>query len=117
MFATPRALALSYVDAYIDFTGRRQGLRRRRPARAGRYDWRLRRQNVWKVEQMLIDWPHRKIRSSHRRASALRAHVPRVPEAHGYQAVDYERRDADADPRDPQGEWLPFAETAWRRRA
>ena len=36
VFATPRALALSYFEAYIDFTGRRQGVRRRRSARAGR---------------------------------------------------------------------------------
>ena len=36
VFATPRALALSYVEAYIDFTGRVKAYARRRSARAGR---------------------------------------------------------------------------------
>ena len=35
VFATPRALALSYVDPYVDFTGSRHRLRRRRSARDG----------------------------------------------------------------------------------
>src|SRR4029079_15812456 len=53
LFATPRALALSYVDEYIDFTGRVKAygvadLRVLEP-----YDWRLSDRNVWKVEQML----------------------------------------------------------------
>ena len=32
VFATPRALALSYVDPYVDYTGRVTGLRARGPA-------------------------------------------------------------------------------------
>lgn len=66
-FPTPRALALSYVEGYVDLTGRVQGygvcnLDQALPD----YDWRLSRKNVWKVEQLLIDWPHRKIRTSTR---------------------------------------------------
>src|SRR5215217_5968005 len=71
-FATPRALALSYADEYIDFTGRVKAygvvdLRVLEP-----YDWRLSEKNVWKVEQMLIDWPHRRIRTSDAKTDALR---------------------------------------------
>jgi hypothetical protein len=73
VFATPRALALSYVDPYVDFTGRVTGyavvdLRILEP-----YDWRLANTNVWKVERMLLDWPHRPIASSDRRVNRLRA--------------------------------------------
>jgi len=37
----------------------------------GRYDWRLTTNNVWKVEQMLIDLPHQKLKSSIRRYRIL----------------------------------------------
>jgi hypothetical protein len=73
VFATPRALALSYVEPYVDFTGRITGyavvdLRRT----MGDYDWRLSETNVWKVERMLLDYPHRSITSSDRRIDVLR---------------------------------------------
>ena len=38
----------------------------------GDYDWRLSEQNVWKVERMLLDYPHRAINSSDRRIDRLR---------------------------------------------
>jgi hypothetical protein len=41
--------------------------------RLGDYDWRLADPNIWKVERMLLEHPHRPIRSSDRRARALRA--------------------------------------------
>jgi hypothetical protein len=73
VFATPRALALSYVDTYVDFTGRVTGytlvdLR----DLLGDYDWRLSEKNVWKAERVLLDAPHRPIRSSDARIDALR---------------------------------------------
>jgi hypothetical protein len=73
-FATPRGLALSYVDPYVDYTGRVTGyavvdLR----AALGDYDWRLSMRNVWKVERVLLDYPHRPIRTSETRFKALRA--------------------------------------------
>ena len=94
VFATPRALALSYVDPYVDFTGRVTGyavvdLREL----MGNYDWRLAGTNVWKVERMLLDLPHRSIRSSDRRVDALRARYrafrARFP---GRKPVFYRRR-------------------------
>lgn len=74
VFATARALALSYVDPYVDFTGRITGYAVVDVARMmGTYDWRLADTNVWKVERMLLDYPHRAIRTSDRRIDALRA--------------------------------------------
>jgi len=74
VFRTARALALSYVEPYIDFTGRITAyavvdLREL----MGSYDWRLSERNVWKVERELLAYPHRPIRSSDRRINRLRA--------------------------------------------
>jgi len=73
VFATPRALALSYVDPYVDFSGRITGytvidLRALLPD----YDWRLSDRNVWKAERVLLDAPHRPIRTPSARVSRLR---------------------------------------------
>jgi len=89
LFATPRALALSYADEYIDFTGRVKAygvvdLRVLEP-----YDWRLSEKNVWKVEQMLIDWRHRRIRTSDEKTDALRRRYRAFREAHGYKPWKY----------------------------
>jgi hypothetical protein len=72
VFPTARALALSYVDPYVDLTGRVVGYAVVDLRVLGDYDWRLSEQNVWKVERMLLDWPHHRIRSSDRRVNALR---------------------------------------------
>ncbi len=74
VFVTPRALALSYFDPYIDFTGRITGYAVVNLAEMmGAYDWRLSSENVWKVERVLLEYPHRAIASSDRRVDALRA--------------------------------------------
>jgi len=74
VFATPRALALSYCDPYVDFTGRVTAYALvDLAAMMGRYDWRFAETNVWKVERMLLDYPHRPIASSDRRVEMLRA--------------------------------------------
>jgi hypothetical protein len=71
-FRSPRALARSYYDGYVDYTGRVKGFGVANLADAlPGYDWRLRTTNAWKVEQLLIDWPHRKIRTSIRRYRVL----------------------------------------------
>jgi len=74
VFATPRALALSYFDPFVDFTGRITGYAVVNLAEAmGSYDWRLSAGNVWKVERVLLDRRHVPIASSDRRVEALRA--------------------------------------------
>jgi hypothetical protein len=92
VFATPRALALSYVDPYVDFTGRVTGytvvdVR----TLMGSYDWRLSNGNVWKVERMLLEAPHRPIRSSDRRIDALRARYRAYRATHGRKPHEYYR--------------------------
>jgi hypothetical protein len=72
-FATPRALARSYMDPYVDFTGRVTGFVVVNIAELmGDYDWRLSDGNVWKVERMLLDHPHRRLTSSDGRVDRLR---------------------------------------------
>ena len=72
VFRTPRELALSYVDPYVDKTGRITGYAVVDLSVLGEYDWRLSDRNVWKVERVLLDWPHRPIRSSDARIDRLR---------------------------------------------
>ena len=66
VFATPRALALSYAEGYVDHTGRIKGYAVLDLRVLDPYDWRLSDKNLWKVEQLLRDWPHRRIQSSDR---------------------------------------------------
>jgi hypothetical protein len=73
VFATPRALALSYVDPYVDFTGGVTGYAVVDLRMLGEYDWRLSSRNVWKVERVLLDYPHRPIVTSDARIDKLRA--------------------------------------------
>jgi len=94
VFATPRALALSYFDPYVDFTGRLTGytLVNLDEVMAD-YDWRLAPTNVWKVERVLLDLPHRPIRSSDRRVGALRVRYRAFRARYGKKPVYYKRRD------------------------
>ena len=89
VFRTPRALALSYFEGYIDFTGGIKAYAVVDLRVLGRYDWRLAPGNVWKVEQMLLDWPHRKIAYSKRRADRLRRRYRAFRAAHGYKPWKY----------------------------
>lgn len=73
VFATPRALALSYVDPYVDYTGRVRAYAVVHLGAMGGYDWRFATGNVWAVERLLIDWPHHRIRTSDARYRRLKA--------------------------------------------
>src|SRR4051812_47342316 len=73
VFATARALARSYMDPYVDFTGRITGFAVVNIADLmGEYDWRLSSGNVWKVERVLLSHPHAPLRSSDERVNRLR---------------------------------------------
>jgi hypothetical protein len=83
VFATPSALARSYCDPYIDLSGRVTGFAVVDVAREmGTYDWRLAETNVWKVERMLLDYPHRSIVTSDAGADRLRARYRAFKKAH-----------------------------------
>jgi hypothetical protein len=89
LFATPRALALSYVESYVDFTGGIKAYSVVDLRVMGNYDWRLSGTNVWKVERMLLDWPHRRLVPSRRTIAAMRHRYRRFREAHGYKPWKY----------------------------
>jgi hypothetical protein len=92
VFATPRALALSYFDPYIDFEGCVKGYAVVDLRVLGNYDWRLAEKNVWKVEQLLIDWPHRQITYSQSRVDRMRRRYKHFYETRGYKPWKYYRR-------------------------
>jgi hypothetical protein len=73
VFASPRALAASFLDPYVDFTGRVTGYAVADLAELGGYDWRLSEKNVWRVERWLVDMPHRRLVMSDRRYRGLLA--------------------------------------------
>jgi hypothetical protein len=93
-FATPRALAMSYFDPYVDLTGRITGYSVVDLRVLGDYDWRLAATNVWKVERMLLDHPHRTIQSSNARVARLRKWYRAFAAANpGRKPVDYKGRE------------------------
>ena len=60
----------------------------------GDYDWRLAETNIWKVERMLLDYPHRSIKTSDRRFRQLRKWYREYRAAHGgRKPIDYEGRE------------------------
>lgn len=67
VFRTLRDLVMSYVDPYVDGSGRIQayGLFDLRTLRG--CNWRLSPRNAWAVERALIGLSHRRIRTSERR--------------------------------------------------
>jgi len=73
VFRSIRDLVWSYFDPYVDYTGRITGYQLVDLSMLGKYDWRLAPTNVWKVENYLLEIPHRKLRSSNRRYRQLLA--------------------------------------------
>ena len=94
VFATPEALARSYMDPYVDFSGRITGYVVVNIAvLMGDYDWRLTDRNAWKVERVLLDHPHRPLRSSDERVDRLRARYRAFRASHpGRKPVFYQGR-------------------------
>ncbi|HEY2431922.1 MAG TPA: hypothetical protein VGI12_04540 [Vicinamibacterales bacterium] len=105
VFATPRALALSYVDPYVDYSGRITGytvvdLRELLPD----YDWRLSDKFVWKAERVLLDAPHRAIASSDARYQALRRRYAKFRHENADRKPLYYRR---------RDRWTPIPRGNW----
>lgn len=95
VFRRARDLALSYVEPYVDLTGRIEAYGVvDLPSLLGAYDWRLSTRNVWKAERVLIDYPHRPIRTSDARIDRLRLRYIRFRIAHpGRKPVFYRGRE------------------------
>ena len=67
VFRTVRQLVMSYVDPYVDGSGRVVGYGLGRLDELVQGDWRLSERNVWEVERALIRMPHRRLHTSDRR--------------------------------------------------
>jgi len=89
VFRTPRALALSYTEGYVDYTGRIQGYAVEDLRVLGSYDWRLSERNAWKVERLLLETPHRQIAYSDARHLAMQRRYREFREAHGHKPWKY----------------------------
>jgi hypothetical protein len=93
VFRSARALALSYFDPYVDFTGCVKGYAVADLRALGSYNWRLSAGNVWKVERFLLDYPHTAIRYSERRVDRLRTKYFKFRREHdGRKPVYYDRK-------------------------
>ncbi len=66
VFRSVRDLVFSYVDPFVDFTGRINGYGVL-DLRTLRADWQLSTRNVWAVERALIRMPHRRLHTSNER--------------------------------------------------
>lgn len=82
VFRSLRDLALSYFDPFIDRTGCLKAYGAVDLRVLGAYDWRLSLGNVWKVERLLFEIPHRPIRYSKARVARLRARYFAFKAAH-----------------------------------
>jgi hypothetical protein len=60
----------------------------------GAYDWRLADTNIWKVERMLLDYPHQQIVTSDARYEQLKRKYRIFRESHnGQKPIDYRGRE------------------------
>ncbi|HSE19738.1 MAG TPA: hypothetical protein VLB46_21945 [Pyrinomonadaceae bacterium] len=71
VYRSLRALALSYFDPFVDFTGRLKGYGVTNLYELGNYDWRFSPRKMTKLENHLCSIPHNPIRSSDRRYQKL----------------------------------------------
>ena len=93
VFHTPRALAVSYVDPYVDFTGGVTAYAVADMREMGDYDWRFSRRYVWPAEQFLLDYPHRHIKTNAAHIADLRRRYRAFRKAHDMKPVDYKGRE------------------------
>lgn len=94
VFRTARSLASSYIEPYVDFTGRITGYAVVDLRLLGNYDWRVSERNVWKVERLLLEYPHRRLHTSDRRIDRWRAWYYAFRLSHpGRKPIDYPGRE------------------------
>ncbi len=92
-FSSLRTLAQSYFEPFVDKTGCLKAYGSVDLRVLGTYDWRLSPGNVWKVERLLYEIPHRPIRSSAARVNRLRARYFDFCRAHpGQKPMYYDQR-------------------------
>lgn len=86
VFRSVRELVLTYVEPYVDYTGRLCGYGVGTLYDVDNCDWRFSPRNVWKIEKYLLKMPHKKYRMSKqryeqvlRRYKTFRAAHPKAP--------------------------------------
>lgn len=89
VFRSLRDLALTYFDPFVDRTGCLKAYGSVDLRVLGDYDWRLSPGNVWKVERLLFEIPHRPIRYSKPRVARLRAKYLAFKAAHPHDRPTY----------------------------
>lgn len=71
VYRSLRQLVMSYVDPYVDGSGRILGYGVLDLRMLRHTNWRLSARNVWAVERALIEMPHRKLKTSNRRYETM----------------------------------------------
>jgi hypothetical protein len=89
VFRTLRQLVMSYVDPYVDGSGRIRGYGVFDLRTLRRCDWRLSERNVWSVERALIEFPHLKLRTSDRRYRSMLRQFQAFRREHPEGPVDF----------------------------
>jgi hypothetical protein len=93
VFRNLRQLVMSYVDPYVDGSGRIMAYGVFDLRDMGSYNWRLSEKNVWAVERALIRLPHTKIQTSDQRYKTMLARYLAFRKEHpGQPVVFYSNR-------------------------
>jgi hypothetical protein len=97
VFRSVRDLVLSYVEPYVDTTGRICGYGVVDLNDLTKADWRLSERNLWSIEKALIDRPRKTLRTSDTRYRAMRRRFVEFKKLHPEKAFPY---------KDSRGVWL-----------
>ena len=97
VFRSVRDLVLSYVEPYVDATGRICGYGVSNLNELTRADWRLSERNVWRIEKELIGRPRKTLRTSDARYAELHQRFLDFKKRHPGRAFPY---------KDPGRQWL-----------
>jgi hypothetical protein len=89
VFRTLRQLVMSYVDPYVDGSGRITGYGIFDLRTLRRCNWRLSRRNVWAVVRALIKLPHKKLKTSDRRYRMILRQFKAFKKKHPDQPVTF----------------------------
>ncbi len=89
VFRTVRQLVMSYVDPYVDGSGRITGYGVADLRRVVKSDWRLSSKNVWAVERALIKMPHKKLKTSERRFRRMLQHYLAFRKTHPHEPATF----------------------------
>ncbi len=73
VFRSIRALAMSYIDEYVDATGCVEGFAQIDLRRFAKIDWRFSKKSLWALERALIELRHTRIKVPRARVRKIRA--------------------------------------------